>query len=493
MTAAPDPQLFDPHRWEGILAEVARRHHVPGIVAGVLHIDASTDAQQRFVAATGIANLRTGDASDRSTLCQIGSITKLLTSTMIMQLVDEGRLTLETPISEVLPDLRLADVDPSSITIAHLLTHTSGIDGDLFTDTGRGDDSVEKYIATLADAKSLFRPGTGFSYCNSGFVIAGRIIEVLDGTTWDLSLKARICERLGLEHMFTMAEEIMAHRHQYGHIRRPGDRAWFPSPVSQVPRSVGPAGIVSCSADDLLDFGAAFLRAGRTTTGTDLLSAESANLMSRPQHTLIPEAAGTAPRWGLGWMLDDWADTAVQWHGGTTFGNNAWFQVLPEAGLVFVVFCNGGIAPAAAPEVYGAFARAFAGIEAPLAPQPVSGLPPVAIPKDRLGVYADASTTVEVVESDGVFQVRFANTIGPADDGSTPQTMPLHPGPDGRLLSRPDDLSPWTPFALAEVDGREVVYAGIRCLPRVPVAAPTPIGGRSPSPAAAGSITEVAS
>ena len=67
-----------------------------------------------------------------------------------MQLVDEGLLDLDTPVVEVLPELRLSDPDVTkSVTIRHLLTHTSGIDGDVFTDTGRGDDCLEKYVELL--------------------------------------------------------------------------------------------------------------------------------------------------------------------------------------------------------------------------------------------------------------------------------------------------------------------------------------------------------
>ena len=78
---------------------------------------------------------------------QIGSITKVWTATVVMQLVDEGLLDLDAPVVEVLPELRLADPDVTKqVTMRHLLTHTSGIDGDVFTDTGRGDDCLEKYV-----------------------------------------------------------------------------------------------------------------------------------------------------------------------------------------------------------------------------------------------------------------------------------------------------------------------------------------------------------
>jgi CubicO group peptidase (beta-lactamase class C family) len=97
------PTAFDPAPWDGLLTEIARRHHVPGIVAGVLSIDKESGQERRFVARTGVTNNRTGVATDRDTVCQIGSITKVVTTTMIMQLLEEGKLDLDTPSTSCCP------------------------------------------------------------------------------------------------------------------------------------------------------------------------------------------------------------------------------------------------------------------------------------------------------------------------------------------------------------------------------------------------------
>ena len=82
-------------------------------------------------------------------------MSKVWTATLAMQLVDEGKLDLDAPVAEVLPELQLADAEVAkTVTMRHLLNHTSGIDGDVFTDTGRGDDCVEKYVALLSEAEA---------------------------------------------------------------------------------------------------------------------------------------------------------------------------------------------------------------------------------------------------------------------------------------------------------------------------------------------------
>ncbi len=116
----------------------------PGAQLGVLRFGPGS-ADELLEAAYGVLHVGTGAPVTTDALFQIGSITKVWTATVAMMLVDEGLLELDTPVAEVLPELRLADPDVTkSVTLRHLLNHTSGIDGDVFTDTGRGDDCLRE-------------------------------------------------------------------------------------------------------------------------------------------------------------------------------------------------------------------------------------------------------------------------------------------------------------------------------------------------------------
>lgn len=174
------------------LSELARAHRVPGAALGVLRVGPD-GADELVQASHGVLSTNTGvDVTDDS-LFQIGSITKVWTTTVVMQLVDEGLLDLDAPIVDVLPELRLADPQVArQVTMRHLLTHTSGIDGDVFTDTGRGDDCLERYVDQLAGVAQNHPLAATFSYCNSGFVLIGRVIEKLTGKTWDLAMRERL-------------------------------------------------------------------------------------------------------------------------------------------------------------------------------------------------------------------------------------------------------------------------------------------------------------
>src|SRR5687768_12567477 len=151
--------------WGERLRELAVAAEVTGAVLGIWRDGATT------VVPYGALNAATGVETTEDSLFQIGSISKAWTASMIVQLAAEGRLRLDDPIVKLLPE---APVD-RRVTVRHLLTHTSGIDGDVFTDTGRGDDCLERYVGLLGDVDQLFEPGTAYSYCNAGFVLLGRL------------------------------------------------------------------------------------------------------------------------------------------------------------------------------------------------------------------------------------------------------------------------------------------------------------------------------
>ena len=180
-------------RWGARLAELAAKHGVPGAQLGILRLGADAAADEVVIATHGYLHVPTQTPVTEGTVFQYGSISKVWTATVIQQLVDAGITTLDTPVIEILPDFELADAEAArTVTLRHLLAHTSGIDGDVFTDTGRGDDNLEKYVALLKEQTQNHPIGATWSYCNAGFSLLGRVIEVLTGTTWDAAMRERL-------------------------------------------------------------------------------------------------------------------------------------------------------------------------------------------------------------------------------------------------------------------------------------------------------------
>src|SRR4051794_6401925 len=177
------------------LPELIAKHDVPGAAVAVLAGGEVIDS------AAGVLSRATGVEATTDTVFQIGSITKVWTTTLVMQLVDEGKLDLDRPIRSYLPEFVIADEAAAAvITTRQLLSHTAGFEGDIFNETGKGDDAVEKFVATLATTTQLFPPGEMFSYNNAGFAVLGRLVEVLRGTPYDAALREHLFTPLGLVH-----------------------------------------------------------------------------------------------------------------------------------------------------------------------------------------------------------------------------------------------------------------------------------------------------
>ena len=138
-TNRPD---LDTAHWEARFAELVEKHGIPGAQLGILRLGADGADDEVFTTATGVLHAGTGQVATPDSVFQIGSVSKVWTATVVMQLVDEGLFDARHPGGRDPPRARARDTEVTKkVTVWHLLTHTSGIDGDVFTDTGRGDDA----------------------------------------------------------------------------------------------------------------------------------------------------------------------------------------------------------------------------------------------------------------------------------------------------------------------------------------------------------------
>lgn len=415
---------------QALLSEFATAHDVPGAAFGLLRLGENPGADEIATAAHGLLNTATGVEVTDDTVFQIGSITKVFTATLMMQQVEEGNVDLDQPIRKIIPDLDLSDATAADeITVRHLLSHSSGIDGDVFTDHGRGDDCVERYVRALEDVPQIFRPGTMFSYSNSAFVLAGRVLEVITETGWDQLLRDRVIKPLGLEHTSTLPEEAILHRVAVGH-----EDDFGPVPVDhwQLARAVGPAGLINSSVADVLTFAAAHLRDGAGPDGR-LLSAASARAM-RESQTPLPVGLHRDGHQGLGWLCDRWDGVPLFGHNGATVGQYAYLQVLPEQQIALCLLTNGSGAGALWTRLRQAV-LADHGVEAPLSVfEPPESPEPVAaeVLAGYTGSYGSFAENLEVALEDEVLTVTVTDTAAGLEPDKTPEVLHLDPaGQDG--------------------------------------------------------------
>lgn len=422
--------------WSARLSELAVAAKVPGAVLGICHDGKTT------IAPYGVLNAATGVEVTADSLFQIGSISKPWTATMIVQLAAEGRLRLDDPVVKLLPE---APID-ARVTIRHLLTHSSGIDGDVFTDTGRGDDCVERYVGLLGDVDLLFEPGTAYSYCNAGFVLLGRIIEVLDERTWDESLRHRLIEPLGLTRTVTLPEEAILHRAALGHLAADG------SPVKtwQLPRSLGPAGLVAQSAGDLLEFARLHLTDERFAS-------------MQEQQVRNPGGTGGLTGVGLTWRVYDWSGRKLIGHDGTTISQLAFLRIDPEARLAVCLLTNSGNGPALFEPLASEVFTHYTGVAHPEPPQPIDQ--PV---DDRhVGRYERAGVRLDVVRRDDRLVLNAQATGDRLLFAEEPvkeyELYPTLPADGNHFVTRESPANPWVPLTFTATH----LFTSGRVTPRV--------------------------
>ena len=310
-------------------AAYCESNHLPGFVAGVYH------GGEQVVVAHGTANVATGAPMLADTGFLFGSVTKVLTTTLVLRQVDRGVLDLDDPVVRHLPEFTLGD----TILVRHLVSHTNGIDADLFFPDDRGRDALRAYVSGLAaNCGTLFEPGEQLSYSNGGMIVAGRLLEVVTGTSFPELLKRDVYAPIGMADASTSAEEAILRGTAVGHFLDPQTMMARATEMFTLPDTWGPAGGTPIgSVADLLAFGRTHLSGGVSPTGTRVLSAESTALM---QQVAFDMRTPNTPPMGLGWVRYPFGDTTVLAMSGASPGGVSILCVLPEHDLVFTAFGN---------------------------------------------------------------------------------------------------------------------------------------------------------
>ncbi len=412
-------------------------------------------------------NRATGVEVTPDALFQIGSITKVWTATLVMQLADESSIGLDEPVVSQLPGFRVADPDVTrTVTPRHLLTHTSGIDGDVFTDTGRGDDCLARYVDGLAEVGQNHPLGATWSYCNSGYSLLGRLVEHVTGMTWDAALRERLIEPLGLEGTVTLPEEAILHRVAVGHVGEPDEEPW-PTTTWIPPRSAGPAGLICARVADVLAFARLHLEGGTASDGTRVLSAAALEAMQR-EESRLPDPYSLGDSWGLGWIRFGWGEERLFGHDGSTIGQAAFLRVLPSHGLAVSLLTNGGHATDLFQELVREVFAELGGVEMQQPVRP-SATAIELDPSRYVGLYERMGVTTDVFDRGKGLTLRSTLTGAFADLVPEPvHEYALEPVEPDVFAMRPPGFTTWAAVTFYALDdGARYVHYGARANPRV--------------------------
>jgi len=295
---------------------------VPGLAYAVV-----ADGEIETVGARGVLRIGGDEEVTPDTAFLTGSITKSFTALAVMQLVEAGRIDLDTEVSRYL-DL-FSNRPVGSITIRQLLSHTSGystLQGNASHRDGTGErDELARRVARIAQGAPAHAPGTRWEYSNVNYQVLGRLIEVVSGQDYETYVETNILEPVGMEHSFVAdggIHEAMA----------TGHRPWFgtkrPLARNRTDRGTAPQGGVVASARDLARYMRVLLNGE-----DDVLSAAGKAAMMRP-------ASEASPFYGFGWVVD--SENGTVWHSGSSPGFETLATMVPAERKGVVVLVNAG-------------------------------------------------------------------------------------------------------------------------------------------------------
>lgn len=318
---------------ENWIPEQIEYYHVPGIVIGIVY-----DRELIWAKGFGYSDLETQKEITVKTLFRIASISKLFTSTAIMQLRDKGKLRLDDPIKKYLSWFKIKNKykNAPEITIRHLLTHTSGLPREAAFPywTDHIFPTREQIIEALPNQEMIYAPETKIKYSNLGMALLGEIIESVSGEPYEKYVVKHILKPLGMnESKVHLGDEDME-KLATGYYRNLPDGKRELAPYTDT-KGLTPAANLSSNVEDLAKFCSLQFQYDGTEKD-QILSGYSLKEMHRPHWVRPSWESG----WGLGFSVFPLGEHTLIRHGGWVAGFRSQLMISPEEKIAVIVLVN---------------------------------------------------------------------------------------------------------------------------------------------------------
>ncbi|WP_318617596.1 serine hydrolase domain-containing protein [Sporosarcina sp. YIM B06819] len=336
-----------------LIQEAKEQYLAPGIVVNLI-----TNGEIAYSKGFGFSQVDNVDKPiTAKTTFSIMSITKSFTATSIMQLVEQGLLSLDDPVSRYLPYFQVHDETLThQITIRQLLSHTAGFPGDFWIASLKDPNliplmkEVPEYQSILqqfpeivlnkirnredvtryfSNVNLLFEPGQGWHYCTDAYVIVSDILEKVTGVSWEDYIQDNIFNRLGLKRTFTDPNRINNEK-DVTHYYTSNNSSVInrPTPINQL---CAPAGFIYSNVSDLSKYIISHMNFDQSPLlNTDSLTAMQDMIANRGENL----------SYGLGWKVRKFNGYKVIEHGGGYPGVAAYVTMIPSEGFGMVIFSN---------------------------------------------------------------------------------------------------------------------------------------------------------
>lgn len=347
----------------GRVTREMKRLKVPGVALGIYH------KGKEWTAGFGVTSIEHPLPVMPDTLFQVGSISKTFTGTLLMMLAEKSKVDLDAPVRKYIKGFKLRDESVArKVTIRNLLTHTGGWVGDYFNDFGNGDDALDKMVKDIARLPQIQPLGKIWSYNNTGFNIASRVIEVVTKKSYEQALQEMLLDPLGLKTTYLYPSDILfTHRFVVGHqTEKKKVKVARPWAIGRAGNGVG--GVVS-TVKDLLKYARFHMGDGKSEAGKRVIRQKSLETMRKFQVN-----AGGRGDMGITWFIR-YADGITAYaHGGATNGQQAYFFYIPEKGFALAILTNSDDGSIITAQTFGWALELYFGIKLKL-PKPLKAPP----------------------------------------------------------------------------------------------------------------------
>jgi CubicO group peptidase (beta-lactamase class C family) len=428
-----------------VLSELARTR-TPGVQVAVV-----VDGRLAYSKGYGVADIETGRPVTDRTLFRVGSVTKMVTGTLIAQLAAEGKLDPQSPIARYVTELEGKRV--GRVTTHQLLTHSAGWLDNAIPYGRTGEGALGEVMREVGDTLFFTEPGRVYSYSNPGYSMSGYVAERAGGARFASQIEPKVLRALAMPRATFKPLEALTHDFSQGHF---GQGASGPTIVRPFTENTAQwaAGFLMVSAGELANLAIALMDGGRFE-GKQVLAADA---VTRITTGYVKTPNDTTSRYGYGLNIGRSGAERVWRHGGSINGFDASLAMFPDRKLAVLVFDNLSGAPLMG--ITDFVALRVAGIS-PATP-PVLPAQREASATERaqlVGTYKMGPTTVEIVESNGALRLL---------QRPNPEVEVRLVGTDRLVALLPTGGRP-TLFLVRGTDGRvEYLHQGGRSLARQP-------------------------
>ena len=330
-------------KMEQYIQQVQQQWQIPGMAVSLVK-----NGEMFYSKGFGTKELGKQAPIDGNTIFQVGSVSKSFTAAVIASLVDEGKLSWQDTVKNILPDFRMYDrwVE-ENLQVKDIMTHHTGLQGQLGTYIGNMGYSRDDIYNMFPLLKPTYSFRGGYEYNNITFIIASRIIEKLTGKSWEENVRERIFEPLGMSSStlngegFAAAKNVaVPHEVSYKNNALNVEALYGEEQALFWLTVVGPAGSVSSSVNDMAKYIMFHLAKGKVGD-KQVLSEQQINYIRRGQ-TITSQDSARVTMYGHCWFVEQNSRYRVYFHTGTTWGFTAICAYIPEidAGMMVLVNCD---------------------------------------------------------------------------------------------------------------------------------------------------------